>query len=201
MPNWCDNSVTFTHEDPLQIQRLVAAYNEGTLLNEFMPVPAELKDTTSPTPNEDREQADRLIEQHGFSNWYDWCVNTWGTKWDIDNNGNGETLAEGATEVTISFQTAWSFPGGFYQHMVDELGFGVRAFYYEPGMAFCGLWEDGDDDYYEIEGDSKWVEDHIPRTIDDCFAISENMSQWEEEATAEEILAPFIAANTNMETE
>jgi hypothetical protein len=201
MPNWCDNSVTFTHEDPLQIQRLIAAYNEGKLLNEFMPVPAELRETTSPMSADDSDEGSRLIEKYGFANWYDWCVNTWGTKWDIDNNGNGETLAEGATEVTISFQTAWSFPGGFYQHMVDELGFSVRAFYYEPGMSFCGLWEDGADDYYEIEGDSKWVEDHIPRTIDDCFAISGNMSQWEEEATAEEILAPFIAANTDTETE
>lgn len=201
MPNWCDNSVTFTHEDPTQIQRLVAAYNEGKLFNEFMPLPEELRETTSPLQGEDSESADRLIEKYGFANWYDWQVSNWGTKWDADNNGNTETVDAAATEFTVSFQTAWSPPGAWYQHMVDELGFGIKAYYYEPGMAFCGLWEDGADDYYEIEGDSTWVEDHIPRSLDEMFAISENMSQWEEEAAAEEILAPFIKENSDMETE
>ena len=187
MPNWCENSVTFTHEDPQQIQRLVAAYNEGTLFNEFMPLPEDLRETTSPTPEADLDKAALLIEKHGFSNWYDWQVSNWGTKWDISTNGDTVDVVEGANTVDVYFNTAWSPPLGWYEHM-EELGFSITAYYYEMGMSFCGVYEEGADDYIEIEGDSAWVEKHIPAGINEAFNISENMAQWEAEAEEEEPL-------------
>jgi hypothetical protein len=57
--------------------------------------------------------------------------------------------------------------------------------YYEPGMGFCGAWMDGEDEYYQIEGNSEWVEANIPEYIDEAFGISENMAQWEEENAEE----------------
>jgi hypothetical protein len=186
MPNWCENSVTFTHKDPQQIQRLVAAFNDGRLLNEFFPLPEELRETTIFTPTNDTKRAEQLIEKHGFSNCYDWQVSNWGTKWDVDSNGESAEAAGDATEVTIYFNTAWSPPIGWYQHMEDEQSFSISAFYYEMGMGFCGCYEDGNDDYYEIAGDSAWVEKHIPAGINEAFNISENMSQWEDENDEEE---------------
>jgi hypothetical protein len=63
-----------------------------------------------------------------------------------------------------------------------ELGFEITAYYYEPGMAFVGKWEDGCDDYFEISGhDSTNVREAIGEELDDYFGISEDMAQWEEE--------------------
>jgi hypothetical protein len=96
----------------------------------------------------------------------------------------------------LSFDTAWSPPIEFYENL-EEQGFRIEAFYYEPGMAFCGVYEDGCDDQFDIEGDSDWVEKHIPRRIDEAFAIAESMEMWEEDnGNEDEVLKPFIEANT-----
>jgi hypothetical protein len=66
------------------------------------------------------------------------------------------------------------------------MGFSIKAFYEEPGMAFCGMVtgdEDGfDDEYYEYGGEtSETVRDVIGEELDDYFGISEQMAQYEEE--------------------
>jgi len=67
-----------------------------------------------------------------------------------------------------------------------DLGFSVRLMYYEPGMAFCGIWEDGSDDYYDIGGmTSEQVLDDVPEELDQCFGISEAIADYEEEETEE----------------
>ena len=43
MPNWCDNTITLTHSDPAMIQRAHDALERSEFLNEFHPVPSELK--------------------------------------------------------------------------------------------------------------------------------------------------------------
>jgi hypothetical protein len=62
-----------------------------------------------------------------------------------------------------------------------DLGFEVRAYYYEGGMNFAGVWDNGDDDFYELEGSSEAVREQIPEVLDEMFCISENMEMWEEE--------------------
>jgi hypothetical protein len=48
MPNWCGNLLTISHEDPKMIVRAKEAFAEGRLLNEFIPVPAGLKEPQVP---------------------------------------------------------------------------------------------------------------------------------------------------------
>ena len=48
MPNWCNNTIELSHEDPAMIERAKAAFADGKFLNEFIPLPKELEDTTSP---------------------------------------------------------------------------------------------------------------------------------------------------------
>jgi hypothetical protein len=48
-------------------------------------------------------------------------------------------------------------------------------------MNFAGIWEDGIDDFYELESGSEAVREQIPEILDEMFCISENMEQWEEE--------------------
>ena len=43
MPNWCNNTVELYHDDPVMIERARKAFNDGALLNEFIPVPADLQ--------------------------------------------------------------------------------------------------------------------------------------------------------------
>ena len=191
MPNWCSNKVTFTHGDHAQIKRLVEAYNRDGLFAEFHPCPQELLDTVAGSHGDADKQAElekqekANIERHGHANWYDWCVANWGTKWDVNTNGDTAEVEDGELAVEIWFDTAWSPPIGFYQHM-ESLGFKVDAFYYEPGMGVCGRNTMNDDDYYEIAGDADWVNANIPIEINDAFSISECMGDWESEEEDDE---------------
>jgi hypothetical protein len=59
--------------------------------------------------------------------------------------------------------------------------------YYESGMAFAGVWEEGNDDYYEYGGlDSKGIAETLPAELDEAFGISESVAEWEEENKEEE---------------
>ena len=160
MPNWCYNNLTLTHDEPAMIDRAISGFQNDTLANEFVPQPESEKD-----------------------NWYDWCVSNWGTKWDF---GGKEYDREDDNTVKFSFDTAWSPPVEFFRQL-EELGFTVRAIYYEPGMAFCGSYQDGFEENYEFGGlDSAGVADTIPQELDEEFCISENMAEWEDEQEDEE---------------
>lgn len=185
MPNWCNNTVTMSHEDPAMIERVVKGFNEGALLNEFIPVPEDLQitagwlgDTDAQKELELKEQAN--IEKYGYKNWYDWCVNNWGTKWDVGADGQPAIVNDDRT-VSLNFDSAWAPPIGAYEKLM-ELGFKIVAYYYEPGMAFAGKWDDGDDDYYEYGGmTSDEIADTLPDDLDECFCISESVAEWEAE--------------------
>jgi hypothetical protein len=79
------------------------------------------------------------------------------------------------------FDSAWSPPIAAYEKLT-EMGFTVGAMYYEGGMAYAGVWEDGVDDYYDLGGmNSSQVESDLPVELDEAFGISESMREYEEE--------------------
>jgi hypothetical protein len=132
MPNWCMNKLTVSHTSPDMVDRFENAYNLGKACNEFLPLPE----------GED---------------WYNWQINNWGTKWDIgadigtekeEHYGLKATRVD--NEVSCSFDSAWSPPVGLYEKLVD-LGYDVKATYWEPGMAFCGIWDNGVDHYVDYQ--------------------------------------------------
>lgn len=179
MPNWCDNYVEISGKDKASIDRVVTAFEAGTLCAEFVPIPEALRDTTS--PNRDEASAEKLIEETGYSDWYSFCVNEWGTKWDV---GSEDRSCDGVgrdsdTYVTLSFQSAWSPPIGLYEKL-EELGYSVRAYYYEPGMAYAGIFENGFCEDYSLEGTSEEVKEEIPESLDEMFGITETMAEYEE---------------------
>ena len=176
MPNWCSNGLTLTHKDPAMITRAHEAMSRGEFLQEFIPCPKELLETTAQFGANDEEKANR--ERLGYSSWYDFNIANWGTKWDISD---ASVEVQDANTLTASFDTAWAPPIAAYGRL-EAMGFVVEAFYYEPGMAFVGKYEDGDDDCYEYGGyTSDTVRDVIGAELDDYFGISEEMAQWEEE--------------------
>lgn len=186
MPNWCNNVVEISHEDPAMMQRVKTSYLNGSFLNEFIPVPKDLSITAgnvgekgSPEQILHEKQVESNIKKYGYSDWYNYCVNEWGTKWDI--GGNDGVITENGNEIILSFDSAWAPPCVAYEKLV-EMGFSVRAYYDEPGMAFCGVWEDGIDDYYEYSDmSSDDVENMLPEPLNEMFNISENMAEWEAE--------------------
>jgi len=183
MPNWCNNTVEITHADPAMLERVRKGFSEGALLNEFIPVPESLKITAGFLGDGEEQKkleeatAKNLVD-HGYGNWYDYCVGEWGTKWDV--GGDDGMITETKDGLILSFDSAWAPPVNAYEKLMD-LGFSIRAYYYEGGMNFAGIWEDGCDDFYEMTGSSAEVREQIPEALDEMFAITESMEMWEEE--------------------
>ena len=183
MPNWCNNTLELAHEDPAMLERARVAFNEGRLCEEFVPVPKSLHIVAGCVSDEAEqkkleEDTAKNLEIHGYGNWYDYCVNEWGTKWDVGGDGMTAEMENG--QLVMAFDSAWSPPVAFYEKMLD-LGFEVRAYYYEGGMNFAGIWDNGDDDFYDLESGSAAVREQIPAVLDEMFCISEGMEMWEDE--------------------
>ena len=198
MPNWCANTITISHDDMAMMKRVVKGYNQNKLLDEFIPIPLELKEGAMNSSElmkirnwEYKKELDKVREElnrkyFGYKDWYDYCVSEWGTKWDIGRDTAPTLLMKDIKDktVTFDFDSAWSFPSGAYEKLVD-MGFSIKAYYFEGGMGFCGMWENGSDDYYSIEGNSEWVLNNIPASINQHFGISDNMAEWEAENAEE----------------
>ena len=184
MPNWCNNTVEIYHKDPAMLERVRQGFDAGGLFGELIPVPEDLQITAGFLGNGDEQKQLELkeavnLEKHGYKNWYDYCVNEWGTKWDVGADGQPAQDIPGG--LMLSFDSAWSPPIGAYEKLTD-MGFRIRAMYYEGGMAFAGVWDDGSDDYYEYGGmSSDEIAKTLPPELDEAFCISEQVAEWEAE--------------------
>ena len=195
MPNWCNNNLTLTHEDPAMILRAKEALDRGEFLSEFIPVPADLQITSGYLGNGDEQKelerkTAENVKKYGYGNWYDYCVGEWGTKWDVGGDGQTDIHPDGKMLHT-TFDSAWAPPVNAYDKLT-ELGFGVNAMYYEGGMAYAGIYdsENGDEEY-NLEGmNSQQVIDDIPAELDEAFGISECMAEYE--AEEEEDLTAWV---------
>ena len=191
MPNWCDNTITLKHSDPTMIKRAHDALERGEFLNEFHPVPLDLKIVAGRVGDDESAEQQALVLQenanrakYGYANWYDWCVNEWGTKWDVGDEGSATINEDGS--LTASFNSAWAPPIEAYRKL-EDLGFEIKAYYFEGGMMFAGIYEDGDDDYYELGSmNSSEAFDQLPEDLNEMFSISDSMEQYEAEEADDE---------------
>jgi hypothetical protein len=199
MPNWCNNVVEIGHEDPAKLKALVEAYNEGKFCSYAIPVPESLHivagrvgDDNDPKQIELEAQEKSNLEVHGYSNWYDFCVNEWGTKWDVGGDGDRIELEEGQDNTTLDFDSAWAPPLGVYEALMAQ-GFSVRAYFYESGMCFAGIFDENGEDFYELNDmRSDEVADALPKDLDNMFCISEGIAQWEEDNEEEDELHTWV---------
>lgn len=89
----------------------------------------------------DVENKKMLIDKYGAKDWYDWCIDHWGTKWGdcdlyIDGGPNRE---EGTSTLELQYETAWGPALEALTHistMFPKLVF--YTFYREEGMGFSG---------------------------------------------------------------
>ena len=190
MPNWCNNTLTLEHDDPAMIVRAKAAFARGEFLHEFIPVPLCLTETISGGHSDPEKQAalekseQDNLNAYNYKNWYDFCVNEWGTKWDVGGSDGDAQDFDGG--VILSFDSAWAPPLKAYERLIEQ-GFYINATYFEPGMAYCGRWEDGSDDYYEYGGmtSDEIEQGGIPSDLDEAYGISEMVAEYEDEEKAE----------------
>jgi hypothetical protein len=174
------------------IKRLADAFDNGEFCGTVVPMPEELNITSGRLGDgEEQRELERKtaenLEKHGFANWYDFNVAKWGTKWEIGGNGDEAERDEDGLGFSALFDSAWSPPIAVCEALVEQ-GFEVVLYYYEPGMGYCGKFEDGNDEYYEYSGEnSNTVRAAIGSDLDDMFGISESMAEYEAENEQEEL--------------
>jgi hypothetical protein len=179
------------------IERAKTAFTNGKLLEEFCPVPASLHivagcvgDENDPAQKKLEEDTARNIEVHGYANWYDYCVNEWGTKWDV--GGDGQASQDSPTDLQLNFDSAWAPPIAAMEKFQD-LGFKVKLIYWESGMCYCGIFDENGDDYFDYtDMSADEVDKAINDEVDECMCIVENLRMWEEENEEEEELYTWV---------
>ena len=184
MPNWCNNTITLTGPKEKITKIYEKAKEDNALLQQLYPMPTQLEGTTSPAPKEGKVQP--LVDGH--DNWYDWRVDNWSTKWDVDVEGL--ELSDDGTTITGWFDSAWSPPIGAYEHfLTNNEDCSISSLYYEGGMDFAGKWEDFAD-MTVTPGDFTADEMEDPNSgliydINEQFNMSEFVREYEEEQKSE----------------
>jgi len=186
MPNWCNNNISISGPSETIRQLWEDAIAEGSgLLNAIAPMPKELEGTTAPSQMSEEEQV-ALIEKYGAADWYQWCVNNWGTKWDVSLEGLEITdNGDGTASIDGWFDSAWAPPISAYNTFCDDMdNCSLTASYHEPGMDFGGFYDNGDDEYIDdLQSQSKLPEDEqsdLYKRIDEEYGLTEQYEMWEE---------------------
>ena len=106
MPNWCSNTLQISGDkEQLELFKQKSITKSGMdvdifLMNGCIPMPQELAICEGLTP----EQIVERRIKYGYDNWYDWCFENWGSKWDAQES----YITEEEELLTINFDTAWS---------------------------------------------------------------------------------------------
>ena len=116
MPNWCNNTITLTGPKDKVKKIFDEAKKEDCLLNLLYPMPSALEGTTSPAPKEGKVQP--LVD--GFDNWYDWRVQNWGSKWDVDTDNLEYREEDDQGIIQGWFDSAWAPPIHCYEHFLTN---------------------------------------------------------------------------------
>ena len=147
MPNWCHNRVSFYSENTEQVSKLYEIFNSDNPFQQIKPSP-----DWKTTPNADGELP--VLKEHknpdgkvvfttnefpksgkNDDRWYDWNINNWGTKWDVDP----ECDHFESNCFECEFETAWSPAEGIYYAIQEKFpDVSISWFFDEPGMEFAG---------------------------------------------------------------
>jgi hypothetical protein len=139
MPNWCSNTLTVLGKRKelvlFDIDRMkrMELNKEPTVEGE--PITLELQLAWySPIP-----EGYCTLDDFSNDKWYMWCIENWGTKWDL---GADDVLMkrENQYKLVFSFETAWSPPVEGVQaisKLFPQLWFTLE--YQEDGVCFKGF--------------------------------------------------------------
>jgi hypothetical protein len=163
MPNWCNNSITI--QGPVDTIRQL------------------WEDAQTAGP----EGGFGLLEAMApIGEWdYGKAVDTWGTKWDISDEGLEFTdNGDGTASIEGWFDSAWAPPVGAYERFLDDMdNCSIEASYYEMGMDFAGFWNNGVDEYCENLHDVWKAEpdNELFQRLNEEYNLVEQFEEWDEE--------------------
>jgi hypothetical protein len=184
MPNWTSNIIKIKHSDKSLIDAIAATEtSEKGVLQHLVPCPEELNDNDLTTWSHGPEQAARekkqadMIAKYGYKSWYDWNITHWGTKWDLCEVSY--TRPDDNT-IVLSCQTAWSPPTVAFDTLVEQ-GYEVHAMYLGEGCEYAGIYDNSDDQSYNISNGSVAARTTVPKELDDAFNIIETLEEYERE--------------------
>jgi hypothetical protein len=157
MPNWCQNDVTFRHEDKDKIKALAERFavenGEPFQLLRPVPDPVPVSEKTFITTMDNDGNKSQI--QTSMPDWYNWRVSNWGTKWEAAWPMVKEVSDN---HIVVSFDTAWSPPIELYEYLTEQ-GWDIEAVYCEQGMGFCGQFSEGINSGYDISDAPEFLRD------------------------------------------
>ena len=167
MPNYCYNNLTIKGDvkSMREFYDYLGPLDLNFNMTNILPMPIELENTHHPvsfhvqstkeilsengtvekiqinennqTEQEFMDHCKNLEDKYGADNWYDWCYENWGCKWDIDDLSIDSQTDD---KLCVSYETPWcpnsnfiAFLGTKFQKLEFELE------YYEPEMSFAGI--------------------------------------------------------------
>lgn len=173
MPNWCDNIVVVTGDANTLSKFVQAAQspvdNTDLSLERLCPMPDSVMKGEAITLD-----SGGVIQTMSDAE-YRWCVDHWGTKWDVE-----AAISRKSDEcVEYYFMSAWAPPVDAFCKIAEDyptLDFTMK--YAEPGCAFAGTtyFSDGAmvyDDCHDFDDYGKWV--MMARSI----GFESAMDEWE----------------------
>ena len=165
MPNWCSNSFSITGNTESIRDLWEAAQTAGPdggfgLLNAIAPI----------------------------GDWdYGTAVDTWGTKWDVSDEGLEFTdNGDGTASISGWFDSAWAPPIGAYEQLAADFDSCIiEASYFEPGMDFGGFWSSEAGEQHLDNLHDEWERGDaacdLYKQLDEEYALSEQFAEWAEE--------------------
>lgn len=145
IPNWCNNDLTVRGGtvDIKKFKEQAKGKDEESAktdlsLNMLHPMPEELENTISPSQaetDEEKKRSKELIKKYGASNWYDWKLNNWGTKWDVE----ATLVGDKKNSLIYTFDSAWGPPLEWLKEVSKKFPtLTFKLHYSEGGMCFRG---------------------------------------------------------------
>lgn len=162
MPNWCYNQME-AHGSEQELKEFCKKVKSKNRLLDFKKIiPYDRKQRIQCKKEWLKRKKENNLssfyiddfESYWFNQYgYNWCINTWGTKW----GASSVSLQENDGWILFSFDTAWSPPIGIYEKLIELFPNLVFQIYYEEeGCMFAGEvhGEEGvmDVDEYELQG-------------------------------------------------
>lgn len=151
MPNWCENLLSiYGTKDEMDkiINTIKTEDSEYQILEKLYPTPADLLIGDAPMSDLTEKQIENK-EKHGYTDWYEWRIDHWGTKWPESDLHLSQEYTEYTDQAVIAFrfETAWAPPiEAFNKISSDWPNILFCLYYQETGMGFCGrnVWANGE---------------------------------------------------------
>ena len=166
MANWVINKVVIKGSEE-EIARCHEQITKGGQfsLNNIVPMPESLRVTSGSitsiadswskaSDKEKKEIEDRYnltdkekdeirqivdnIAKYGYPTWYEWHVDKWGTKWDV----NEPYYEHCGDAISMDFKTAWTTPGAAFLELSGQYpGLTIYVEYADEDLGFnCGMY-------------------------------------------------------------